>query len=137
MSVYDQNLPKAFPYSVVVPEGEAEPIVSYLLSKKTSFAVTQDRPETIWLSEASMKHFETYSRVPRVEDLGRSALIEYASGPQRYWAIRTGAAGAPWAILIEKDRGSFEFNHNDIDEYVQNQIETATSFAVLSEGIAK
>lgn len=56
MSVYDRVLPEAFVSKIVVDKDEAKNIADFLIGKGSSFAVTADRPVTIWLSWASNKY---------------------------------------------------------------------------------
>lgn len=55
VSTYRQELPKVFPSTLPMEtKEEAAEIVSWLLDAGTSFAVTMDRPYSLWLSAASL-----------------------------------------------------------------------------------
>ena len=53
---YLQRLPEVFPYKVQLTKEQALTGVVFLLSHGSSFAVTMDKPVTLWLSEESHRY---------------------------------------------------------------------------------
>lgn len=53
MSTYKGTLPEVFPYYVTLDKNQALTGVVFLINHGSSFAVTMDRPVTLWLSEES------------------------------------------------------------------------------------
>lgn len=56
-STYTNSLPEVFPHSIVITnKADLWRIVTMLSDRESSFAVTVDKPFTLWMSEASYNH---------------------------------------------------------------------------------
>lgn len=55
MSTYETHLREAFDYQVALEKETLKKVTAFLIEEGASFAVTQDAPNRLWLSQASAK----------------------------------------------------------------------------------